>query len=233
MVVKNCEILPVEVIVRGYITGSAWRDYQAGRPISGITLAPGLRQSQKLPQPILTPSTKAEIGKHDEPISEKEIITTGLVTKKLWEQVREVALALFSQVSRELATRGLIMVDTKYEFGLVNGKLVLADEVHTLDSSRYWIAASYPERFEKGESPEMLDKEPTRQWLLSQGYSGEGQVPVFTDEHRVQIARHYVDSFGKILGREFSGAVGPVAQRIEKNLQRYLEGAPLDRAVSA
>lgn len=203
MVVRSCEILPVEVIVRAYLAGSAWRDYQAGKAISGVRLPPALKASQKLPQPIITPSTKAPKGSHDEPIAEEEILARRLVTEKLWHEVREVSLALFAAAEREVAGRGLILVDTKYEFGLLDGKLVLVDEIHTLDSSRYWVAQTYEEKFLKGELPEMLDKEPTRQWLLSQGYKGEGPVPHFSDEHRVMIARHYVDSYQRITGLEF------------------------------
>ena len=223
MVVQNCEILPVEVVVRAYLTGSAWRDYQEGKAISGIQLPAGLKASQILPGPIITPSTKAPRGSHDEPISEAEILSRGLVEKKLWQQVRECALALFQRGSDQARKHGLILVDTKYEFGLRGGKLVLADEIHTLDSSRYWIQPSYQERFEKGEAPQMLDKEPTRQWLLSQGYKGSGVVPTFTDEHRAQIARHYTDSFEKISGLKFQGQVGQIHDRIERNLRVYLK----------
>ena len=220
MVVKNCEILPVEIIVRGYITGSAWRDYQAGKAISGITLPAGLRPSEKLPEIIITPSTKAEKGSHDTPISEAEILSSNLVARPLWEKTKETALALFALGQREAAKSGLILVDTKYEFGLLNGKLILADEIHTLDSSRYWVAESYSQRFLSGEPPVMLDKEPTRQWLLSKGYMGDGPIPEFTDTHRAQIARHYIDSFTKITREEFKGEVGSVVERIEERLKK-------------
>lgn len=221
MVARNVEILPIEVIVRGYITGSAWRDYQDGKAISGITLPTGLRASQKLPEAILTPSTKAAIGSHDEPISEQEILATGVVPAALWGQVKESALELFRLGQEHAKQQGLILVDTKYEFGLLNGKLVLADEIHTLDSSRFWIAESYQGRFEKGEAPEMLDKEPTRQWLLSQGFKGDGPVPTFTDEHRVEISRHYINSFERIIGEEFNGEVGSASERIAGRLREY------------
>lgn len=219
MLVRNCEILPVEVIVRAYITGSAWRDYESGREVSGIKLAPGLKPSQKLPELLITPSTKAEKGKHDLPISEKEILEKGLVKPNLWSQVREVSLQLFKLGQAQAEKQGLILVDTKYEFGLYHGKLTLADEIHTLDSSRYWIKSTYQERFERGESPEMLDKEPMRQWLLAQGYKGEGAIPTFSDDYRAQISRHYIDSFYRVTGLQFQGKVGPVLERIEKNLR--------------
>jgi phosphoribosylaminoimidazole-succinocarboxamide synthase len=219
MVVRNCETLPVEVVVRSYLTGSAFRDYQAGKAISGVTLPPGMKASQKLPQVIITPSTKAEKGKHDLPISEAEILSQRLVDPALWEQVKEVAFGLFRRGQEQAAKHGLILVDTKYEFGMSQNELMLVDEIHTLDSSRYWRAATYKERFEKGESPEMLDKEPTRQWLLSQGYKGEGEIPKFTDEHRVKIARHYIDSYNTILGTDFHASTGSVTERIRARLK--------------
>jgi len=224
MVVKNCEILPVEVIVRAYLTGSAWRDYEEGKDISGVKLPDGLRSSQKLPEIIITPSTKAEKGEHDMPISEKEILAKNLVEKKLWEEIKEASFALFKLGQQKADEQELILVDTKYEFGLLNGKLILADEIHTLDSSRYWIRESYQQRFEAGEVPEMLDKEPTRQWLLSEGYKGQGEIPEFTDDHRVAISRRYIDSYEKVTGKELQTQVGSVAERIESNLKKYVQG---------
>lgn len=222
MVVKNCEILPVEVVVRAYLAGSAWRDYQAGKSISGVTLPAGMRSAQKLERATITPSIKAPKGEHDLPISEAEILSRGLVSKKIWDEVREKALALFDLGSRSAAERGLILVDTKYEFGILAGKLILADEIHTLDSSRYWVAESYAKAFESGESPQMLDKEPTRQWLLSQGYQGEGAIPAFSNQHRVQIARHYLDSAHWISGAEVPAKVGPALSRVEVAIKSYL-----------
>ena len=221
MVAKNLDMLPIEVIVREYITGSAWRDYQAGKSISGVELPKGLRASEKLPETIITPSTKAEQGEHDLPISEAEILGRGLVEKQLWEEIKEVSMALFRRGQEVAARHGLIFVDTKYEFGLVNGKLTLADEIHTMDSSRFWINSSYLERFERGEAPEMLDKEPTRQWLISKGYQGEGEIPEFTDQHRIDLSRHYISAFERITGGEFSAEVGPALERVERNLRAY------------
>ncbi|RMG40736.1 MAG: phosphoribosylaminoimidazolesuccinocarboxamide synthase [Candidatus Dadabacteria bacterium] len=225
MVVKNVEILPVEVIIRSYLTGSAWRDYQAGKTISGIKLPEGLRNSEKLPELIVTPSTKAEKGEHDMPISEEDLLAKGLVERKLWQEIKAVALELFKKGQNEAQKNGLILVDTKYEFGLIDGKLVLADEIHTLDSSRYWVAASYRERFEAGEAPEMLDKEPIRQWLLSKGYKGEGEIPEITDQYRMEIARHYIDSYRLITGEEFKPVPGPALERIERALKPYAVAA--------
>ena len=222
MVVKQCEVLPVEVIVRGYLAGSAWRDYQAGKAISGVTLPPGLRMSSKLPQIIVTPSTKAEKNSHDLPISEKEIVERGLLSRSLWEQVRETALALFALGTREVAKRGLLMVDTKYEFGMLNGKLVLVDEIHTLDSSRFWMESSYAERYEAGTSPEMLDREPVRQWLLAQNFKGDGPIPLFSDDYRTEVARHYLGAYEMVVGAPLKTEVGDVLSRVERNLRGYL-----------
>ncbi|MDZ4785271.1 MAG: phosphoribosylaminoimidazolesuccinocarboxamide synthase [bacterium] len=223
MIARNCEILPIEIIVRSFITGSAWRDYEAGKEISGIKLPSGLKASQKLPEVIITPSTKAKQGEHDLPISESEILSSRIVDPKIWQQAKEAALHLFKLGQERVAKFGLLLVDTKYEFGLLNGKLMLADEIHTMDSSRYWIANTYQQRFNNGESPEMLDKEPTRQWLLSQGYKGDGVIPEFTPEHRVQISKHYISAYEKISGTTFEAEVGAVVPRIESNLRSYLK----------
>lgn len=221
MVVKNCEILPVEVVVRGYLTGSAWRAYQSGKDVSGITLPAGMRESQAFEKPLITPSTKAERGSHDEPISEKDLVQRGLVNPRLWEQVREVSFALFEKGQRFAESQSLILVDTKYEFGLYEDRLMLVDEIHTLDSSRYWVKESYEELFESGQTQRMLDKEPTRQWLLSQGYQGDGPVPTFSDEHRLAISKHYMDSFEQLSGKSFEPIFGPTKDRIEAVLRKY------------
>jgi phosphoribosylaminoimidazole-succinocarboxamide synthase len=214
MVVKNCQILPIEVVVRGYLAGSAWRDYVAGKAISGVVLPPGMKNYQRLASPLLTPSTKAERGTHDEPISEKEVVSRGIVDSKIWQQVHETALALFNLGTKRAAERGLILADTKYEFGLYEGKLILADEIHTLDSSRFWVVSDFEQKVSAGQAPTMLDKEPTRQWLISQGYQGNGPIPKFSDDHRVEIAKHYIDSYEKITGKIFSAKVGDVRSRI-------------------
>lgn len=221
LVVKSCEVLPVEVVVRAYLAGSAWRDYEAGRAVSGVKLPPGLKISQKLPECLITPSTKAPQGSHDEPISEEEILSSGLVERRLWQQIREASLALFARAAAEVEKRGLLLVDTKYEFGLRDGALILVDEIHTLDSSRYWVAGTYQQKFGAGEPPEMLDKEPVRQWLLKQGYKGDGPIPHFSDEYRVQIARHYVDSYQRISGLPFEPSAGDALERIAGRLREY------------
>lgn len=212
-------VVPVEVVVRGYLTGSAWRDYEAGRSVSGIKLPSGMKKSQKFDVPLITPSTKAIHGEHDMPISEAEIVSNGIVSQEIWNQIRTAALSLFEIGSREVAARGLILVDTKYEFGLKDGKVLLVDEVHTLDSSRFWDATEYQSRFEAGEDQVMLDKEPTRQWLISQGFMGEGPIPTFTDDHRVAIAQHYIQSYERITGLTFEPVQGDAIQRITKTLQ--------------
>lgn len=223
MVVKQCEVLPIEVVVRAYLAGSAWRDYEGGRTISGVRLPPGLRRHAKLPEVILTPSTKAKKGSHDQPISEAEILSSRIVPESIWKQVKESALALFKRGSDEATKRGLILVDTKYEFGLLNGRVVLVDEIHTLDSSRFWVAESYPGRLSRDEPPEMLDKEPVRQWLLAQGYMGEGEIPAFTEEKIIELARHYTSSFERLVGEAFVPRVGSVDwQQLERELIRSI-----------
>lgn len=221
MVARNCEILPVEVIVRDYLAGSAWRDYAAGNSISGIRLPKGMRSCEKLPKTILTPSTKADKGKHDLPISEDEILKRELVDSKIWEEIKEIAFSLFALGREHAKSQGLILVDTKYEFGLLNGEIILADEIHTQDSSRYWIAETYRELFEADQPQQMLDKEPTRQWLIGQGYQGDGVPPQFTDEKRIEMAEHYINAYEKISGDKFHAEVGEVSERIAQNLKLF------------
>jgi len=221
MVVKECSVVPVEVVVRGYLAGSAWRDYKSGKKISGVQLPADMKMSQKLEKPILTPATKAEKGDHDQPISEAEIISKGIVEKKVWEEISEVALALFELGTKEAKKQGLILVDTKYEFGLNGEQLTLVDEIHTLDSSRYWRAKSYQERFDADKDQEMLDKEPVRQWLLSQGYQGEGEPPAFTEDYILEIAEHYISSYEEITGQTFDPIAGDTHARIKENLEEH------------
>ena len=220
-VTREVKILPIEIIVRGYITGSAWRDYQSGKPISGIKLPIGMKKSQKFDEPIITPSTKAERGLHDEPISSEDVVGQGHVEQKVWEKACDIAMKLFQFGTEKAAERGLILVDTKYEMGLLtrpgqSPELILADEVHTPDSSRYWKAATYNERFAAGEEPDMLDKEFVRGWLIEQGYMGEGTPPKFTDEFRVDTALRYMELFEKVTGQKFTAEVGPVKEAVAK-----------------
>jgi phosphoribosylaminoimidazole-succinocarboxamide synthase len=226
MIGREVSIIPVEVVVRGYVAGSAWRDYIAGNLVSGVKLPPGLREFDRLPQPILTPSTKEAFGKHDMPISEAEIVSRGIVTGPLWERIRETALRLFEVGTKELDGRGLLFADTKYEFGLLDGRLVLADEIHTLDSSRFWVAASYEERLQRGESPEMLDKEPIRRWLMERNFKGDGPLPVIPDAYRMELVRHYTKSFKMITGIECEIDTSDPLDRIERNLRAYFKNHP-------
>jgi phosphoribosylaminoimidazole-succinocarboxamide synthase len=199
----TCEVLPVEVVVRGYLTGSAWRDYQQGAAVSGIRLPAGMRFNQRFDAPLLTPSTKEEKGKHDRPISAEEIVASGLVAKTLWERIEEVSRALFLRGTERAARSGLILVDTKYEFGLHGGELTLADEVHTPDSSRYWYADTWPKLFADGAPQRELDKEYLRQWLLARGWKGDGEPPLIPDEVRLEVARKYVSAWETITGSSF------------------------------
>ena len=203
LLVKKCQVLPLEVVVRGYLTGSAWRGYQCGEGVSGIPLKEGLRYNERFPQPLITPSTKEERGHHDLPISREQIIERRIVPEALWLQIEEKALELFRLGSELVEQRGLILVDTKYEFGLSNGKLLLVDEIHTPDSSRYWYADTYEELFAKGESQRELDKEYLRRWLLDRGYSGDGEPPVIPDEIRLEMAERYIKAFEEITGKFF------------------------------
>ncbi len=221
MVCSACRPLPVEVVVRGYAAGSLWRDHVAGRAEAayGIRLPSSLKKDEKLPAPIVTPSTKAPKGEHDLPVSEAEILARGLVGRKVWEEVTEAARALFSAGAAWAAARGLILVDTKYEFGLAGGRLLLIDEIHTPDSSRFWEAEGYERRFAAGEEQRMLDKENLRQWLLARGFSGHGDPPEIPDEVRVDLASKYVTAFERITGGAFEASPGDPVPRIERNLR--------------
>jgi len=239
MVVKKARALPVEIVIRGYITGSLWRDYQAGKAGAyGIAWPAGLKKDQRFDEPIITPSTKAEYGKHDEPISEKEIVEKGLVAPEVWREATAIAKRLFARGQEWAMSRGLVLVDTKYEMGIVEedgsagrraeakpehqtaGRLTVIDEIHTPDSSRYWVAGGYRERFEKGADQEMLDKENIRQWLIKEhGFSGHGKPPALTDDVRVMLAQKYIEVFERLTGMAFESQVGSVAERIKANLR--------------
>ncbi len=220
MVVKKAKTLPIEIVIRGYITGSLWRDYEAGKAGAyGISWPKGLRKDQRFDQAMITPSTKAEYGKHDEPIGEEEILAKKLVAPDVWREATGVARRLFQRGQEWARSRGLILVDTKYEMGIADGKLVVIDEIHTPDSSRYWVAQGYEERFAKGDDQEMLDKENIRQWLIKEhGFSGHGKPPPLTDEVRVMLARKYIDVFERLTGQTFTSEVGSVEARIKRNL---------------
>ena len=204
--VRKLEMLPLEVVVRGYLSGSAWRDYSGGKGVSGIELPKGLSRNERFPVPIITPSTKEE--GHDRPISDSEIVSSALVSEDLWRQVRTVAMALFRRGQEIAARSGLILADTKYEFGVHDGRLILADELHSPDSSRFWWADSYERLFFGGDDQRELDKEPFRRWLKKQGYSGEGPMPTIPDSIRLETAWRYVQAYEAITGENFESIGG-------------------------
>ena len=224
----RCEGYPVEMIVRGYLCGSAWRAYKSGvREICGVRLPEGMRENQKFPEPIVTPTTKAEIGMHDEDISREEIIARGLVPADEYAQLEKYALALFARGQEIAARQGLILVDTKYEFGKHNGQILLMDEVHTPDSSRYFYADGYEARFEAGEPQKQLSKEFVREWLMDNGFQGKAgqQVPEMTDEVVSGITARYVELYEHITGEPFAAEEKnkDLSSRIENNILRYLQ----------
>lgn len=223
----RCEGYPVEMIVRGYLCGSAWRTYKSGiREICGVKIPDGMRENQRFPQPIITPTTKAEYGLHDEDITREEILSKGLVSKEEYEALEKYTMALFLRGTEIAAKRGLILVDTKYEFGRRDGKIYLIDEIHTPDSSRYFYAETYQELFEKGEPQKQLSKEFVREWLMENGFQGkEGQkVPEMTDEIVAGISERYIELFENISGEAFDRAdVSDITSRIEKNVTEYLK----------
>lgn len=218
---RRCEALPVEVVVRGYITGSLWRDYLAGKAgVYGIDFPAGLKKDQAFETAIITPSTKAAVGEHDEPISSEDVVKTGLVPADIWEECQKRALALFARGQELAAKQGLILVDTKYEFGLYKGELLVIDEIHTPDSSRFWEASEYEARFAAGEEQRMLDKENVRQWLIKErGYQGQGPAPEIPGDVRVDLARKYVMNFERLTGLPFEPASGDPVARLESNLK--------------
>jgi len=226
MIGHNTEPFPVEMVVRGYLTGHAWREYKAGkRELCGEPLPGGMKQHQKFERPIITPTTKAHEG-HDEDISKQEIIEQGLVSKEDYEKLEDYSLKLFEQGTRLALDKGLILVDTKYEFGKKDGKIYLIDEVHTPDSSRYFYADGYQERFEKGEPQKQLSKEFVREWLVEQGFQGnEGQeVPEMSDDFIKQVSERYIELFEKITGEKFKYMESEdVKKRIEQNTLQSLE----------
>ncbi len=219
----ECKALPVEVIVRGYITGvtktSAWYNYSNGvRDFCGNLLPEGLKKDQKFDAPIVTPTTKAEQGEHDEPISKDEIISRGLVDKETYEKMEEIALKLYNFGVEHAEKQGLIFVDTKYEFGLLDGELVLIDEINTPDSSRYWVEETYEEKFNAGEEQQKLDKEFVRGWLKDQGFIGDGEIPPLTEDIKVKAAMKYIEAYEKVTGDEFVAEVGNVNEKIRESL---------------
>ena len=222
----RCEGFPVEMIVRGYLCGSAWRTYKSGvREICGVKIPDGMRENEKFPTPIVTPTTKAQQGLHDEDISKEEILKQGLATPEEYELLEKYTLALFQRGTEMAAKHGLILVDTKYEFGKRDGKIYLMDEIHTPDSSRYFYAEGYEERFAKGEPQKQLSKEFVREWLMENGFQGKPgqQVPEMTPEIVKGISERYIELFENITGNRFDKSdTTQVALRIEKNITDYL-----------
>jgi len=223
IVVKECKALPVEFIVRAYLTGtsttSAWYNYNRGvRNLCGNTLPDGMKKNQKFEKPILTPTTKSKAG--DQNISKETILAEGLIDEDLLDQIEEVCFKLFQRGTEVAAQRGLILVDTKYEFGLLDGKLVLIDEVHTPDSSRYWYINTYQELFEKEADQRMLDKEYVREWLVSKGFRGEGVPPPITDEVRTEASKRYLKVYEILTGQLLTPTTSNVVERIKDNLTK-------------
>ncbi len=222
----KCDPFPVEMIVRGYLTGSSWRTYKNGqRYICGVPIPDGMKEHQKFEKPIITPTTKAVEG-HDEDISRDDIIKQGLVSEKDYALLEDYALKLFQRGSEMAAQRGLILVDTKYEFGKKDGNIYLIDEIHTPDSSRYFYADEYQHRFDSGQAQRQLSKEFVREWLMENGFQGkENQtVPPMTDEVVESISNRYIELYEKITGESFvKYDTSQILQRVEKNILHFLE----------
>ena len=222
-IAHEADPLPVEVIVRGYITGvtktSLWYLYSQGeRTPYGIPMPEGLQKNDKLPTPIITPTTKAEKGGHDERLTRAEIIERGILPEDLWQKIETAALAIFARGQEVAEKAGLILVDTKYEFGMVNGELTLIDEVHTPDSSRYWILDTY----EPGGEPQNFDKEFLRKWFAEQGYRGDGVAPQMPAEFIAKVAARYISAYEKLTGETFVPGTTPVTDRISANVSKAL-----------
>jgi phosphoribosylaminoimidazole-succinocarboxamide synthase len=224
---RRLEILPVEVVVRGYLAGttstSILPQYRAGRrEMYGIRFPDGLRDNEQLPAPVITPTSKDTTGGHDEPLTRAEIIAGGLLSRSQWDEVSSLALALFARGQEMMRSRGLILVDTKYELGTDGeGRIVLADEIHTPDSSRFWRAASYAARFAAGEPPESFDKDFVRSWVAARCDPYRDPIPEIPRELILQTARRYIEAFETITGRLFEPAPGPPLARIRDSLRRY------------
>ena len=220
LIVKKAKTLPVEIIVRGYITGSLWRDYCDGKGDQyGFPMPKNLKKDQKFDAPIITPTTKEDYGLHDQPISKEEIIKTNLVDKATYELAENYALQLFEAGQKWASKQGLILVDTKYEFGMYNNELIVIDEIHTPDSSRYWVKEGYEELFDSGQSQKMLDKENIRQWLIEHDFKGEGTPPELSDEIRTYLSEQYILLYKKLTGEDFKESLGDVQLRIAENLK--------------
>jgi phosphoribosylaminoimidazole-succinocarboxamide synthase len=221
---KECEPLPVEMVVRSYLTGvtstSLWTHYEAGsRVFCGHKLPDGLKKNEKLAAPILTPSTKADKGGHDMSVSREELLAMGKISAADFDRAGEIAMKLFAFGQKHCAERGLILVDTKYELGkLPSGEIVVIDEIHTPDSSRFWFADSYAGRISAGQEPESFDKEYVRRWLAAEGFKGDGPIPVIPDEVKVEASARYAEAWERITGRAFVPDLEEPAARMSRNL---------------
>lgn len=223
IIVKNARLIPIEMVVRGYITGvtntSIWGSYEKGeRIIYGIKFPNGLKKNQKLKKPVLTPTTKAEKG-HDERLTREEIIKRKIVDEKIYKQMEKVAIKLFEKGTKICEKNGVILVDTKYEFGIYDDKLILIDEIHTPDSSRFWIKKTYKERFKKGLEPENFDKEFLRLWYAKQRYKGDGKPPKMTENFINKVSNRYIQVYKKITKTSFRKSSEDIEKRIKNNLQ--------------
>lgn len=222
----RCEPYEVEMVIRGYLTGHAWREYSAGkRVLCGVPLPDGMKENEKFPTPIITPTTKAKEG-HDEDISREEIIASGLVSAEEYAQLEHYTQAIFARGTEIAASMGLILVDTKYEFGKKDGEIILMDEIHTPDSSRYFYLEGYEEKLANNVQQKQLSKEFVRQWLIENGFQGKDDqvVPVMTDEYCLSVSERYIELYENIVGEKFVKAdIADVAARIEKNVTAYLK----------
>ncbi len=233
----KCKPFPIEMVIRGYLAGHAWREYRAGkRQLCGVPLPDGLKENDPLPRPIITPTTKAATG-HDQDISREEIIGKGIVNASHYAKLEEYTHALFKRGTELAAQRGLILVDTKYEFGLRNNQVYLMDEIHTPDSSRYFYAEGYHERQERGETQKQLSKEFVRQWLIENGFQGlEGQkIPKMTPDVVQAISARYIELFERVTGDEFIKPAGDVdvTERVQENIRRFLKENSMEMENSA
>ncbi len=220
-----CDPFKVEMVIRGYLSGHAWREYKSGkRMVCGVSMPDGMKENDKFSEPILTPTTKASVG-HDEDISKEEILEQGIVSKEDYEQLEKYTRAIFQRGTEIAASMGLILVDTKYEFGKKDGKIFLIDEIHTPDSSRYFYKEGYETRQQKGEAQKQLSKEFVREWLMDNGFQGKDgqQVPEMTDEICSSISERYIELYENIVGEKFVRAdVTNVLERVENNINSFL-----------
>ena len=224
LIARNARVWPVEMVIRGYITGvtktALWYNYAAGeRTIYGIDFPEGLQKNERLPRPVITPTTKAASGEHDEKLTREEILEREIVPRDVYEKMEAVTRALFARGQEVAAKRGLILVDTKYEFGDIDGELTLIDEIHTTDSSRWWLEEDYEERFRAGREPKTFDKEFLRRWYIDQGYQGDGQPPPMPRELAERMAESYIDAYELITNARFVPDTDPPAERIERRLR--------------